>query len=260
MKQYIINAFTNQLFSGNPAAVCLLEQWPDDEELLYNIAAENALHATAFVVPGHEGYQMRWLTNRHIEINLCGHATLAAAYVLNQFVCPEQETMVFHTMSGQLTVNKRNHLFEMSFPAYTLKELEITDLMEQALKLRPLYACRGRDLLCVLEREEDVMNLKPDLELVKQLPGSLLHVTAQSGKYDCISRTFGPKVNMPEDPVCGSGHCHIVPYWSGKLKKSNLVARQASKRGGTLYCQMIEDRVILAGQAVLYAKCELADF
>lgn len=256
MRQYIVDAFADRVFEGNPAAVCLMDHWPE-EELLQKITIENALHETAFVVPeGEDEYRIRWMTLQG-EINLCGHATLAAAYVLNRFVTPQTEQLRFQSLHGPLTVRKKGGLLELDFPAYALTPMEVTDLMEQVLGVRPVYACRGRDLLCVLEREEDVIHLKPDLELAKQLKGALLHVTAPGSRYDCVSRTFGPKIGIVENPVCGSGHCHIVPYWTQALGKKELVARQASPRGGTLYCSVEGDRVLLAGRAKLYAQCEL---
>lgn len=256
LKQYVVDAFTEQVFSGNPAAVCILERWLDDA-LLYRIARENAVHETAFVVPvSPQEYQMRWLTAQQ-EISLCGHATLAAAYVLMREVVPQAEQIRFQTISGTLTVTRNGSLLEMDLPAYPLKSIEVTDLMEQALGIRPIYACRGRDLLCVLEREEDVIQLNPNLALVKQLKGALLHVTAPGQDYDCVSRTFGPKGGQAEDQACGSGHCHIIPYWCAHTGKTQFVARQASPRGGILYCRSKGDRVILAGRAVLYSASEL---
>ena len=160
-------------------------------------------------------------------------------------------------MSGPLTVTRRGNLLEMDLPAYTLKPMEVTDQMELALGVRPIEAWRARDLVCVLEHEEDVINLKPDLEAMKQLRGALCQVTAKGSQYDCVSRTFGPKCAIPEDPVCGSGHCHIIPYWADKLGKTEFVARQASARGGTLHCRLDGDRLFIAGHCALFAQSEL---
>ena len=257
MRQYVVDAFADHVFAGNPAAVCVLERWPGDD-LMLSIARENNLSETAFAVPEGEGWRLRWFTPG-MEIDLCGHATLAAAYVITQFVSPGLETVVFDTLSGRLTVQKRGDLLEMDFPAYQLKQLEVTDQIADALGARPREVWRARDLLCVFDNPETVINLNPDQEKLKGLKGALMQVTAPGTgtHYDCVSRSFAPKMGVPEDPVCGSGHCHIIPYWAKQLGKTDLVARQASPRGGTLYCRMEGDRVILAGRAVLYARSEL---
>ena len=257
LRQYVVDAFADRVFEGNPAAVCVLERWPD-EALMMSITRENNLSETAFAVPEGEGYRLRWFTPGG-EIDLCGHATLAAAYVIDQFVQPGVQSIRFQTLSGLLTVTRRGELYEMDFPAYTLKQLEVTDAITQALGARPREVWRARDLLCVFDDPETVMNLKPDLDKVRALKGALMQVTAPGTgtEFDCISRSFAPKMEVPEDPVCGSGHCHIIPYWAGRLGKTELVARQASPRGGTLYCRMEGDRVALAGRAALYARSEL---
>ena len=253
----MVDAFADRVFEGNPAAVCVLERWPD-EALMMSITRENNLSETAFAVPEGEGYRLRWFTPGG-EIDLCGHATLAAAYVIDQFVQPGVQSIRFQTLSGLLTVTRRGELYEMDFPAYTLKQLEVTDAITEALGARPREVWRARDLLCVFDDPETVMNLKPDLDKVRALKGALMQVTAPGTgtEFDCISRTFAPKMEVPEDPVCGSGHCHIVPYWAAKLGKTELTARQASPRGGTLYCRLEGDRVILAGRAALYSVAEL---
>ena len=164
----------------------------------------------------------------------------------------------FQTLSGLLTVRAEGELLSMDFPAYQLKRLEVTEEITQALGARPSEVWRARDLLCVFDRAEDVLALKPDMDKLLKVKGALMQVTAPGMEgYDCVSRSFAPKMGVPEDPVCGSGHCHIIPYWAQKLGKTRFVARQASPRGGTLYCRMEGDRVILAGRAVLYARSEL---
>lgn len=256
MRQYIVDAFAEKVFEGNPAAIVPLEQWPDDE-LLLRITQENNLSETAFIVPEKDGFRLRWFTPGG-EIDLCGHATLATAYAVTRFVAPELEEVRFYTLSGLLTVTKRGDLFEMDFPAYSLKQLEVTEDIVEALGARPTEVWRARDLLCRFEDPEIILNMEPDFEKLLKVKGALMHVTAP-GKdgFDCISRTFGPKVKIPEDPVCGSGHCHIIPFWAMKWGKTEFVARQASKRGGTLHCRIDGDRVILAGKAVLYSVCDL---
>lgn len=257
MRQYVVDAFADHVFEGNPAAVCVLERWPD-EALMMAITRENNLSETAFAVPEGSGYRLRWFTPGG-EIDLCGHATMAAACVIDRFVRPGGGDIRFQTLSGQLTVARRGELYEMDFPAYTLKRLEVTDAIANALGARPREVWRARDLVCVFDDPETVVNLKPDLDQVRALKGALLHVTAPGAgtEFDCVSRTFAPKMEVPEDPVCGSGHCHLVPYWADRLGKRELTARQASPRGGTLYCRLEGDRVFLAGRAAVYARSEL---
>ena len=255
MIQYIVDAFTDRVFQGNPAAVCVLDSWPP-QELMQKIAMENNFAETAFVVPKGERWHLRWFTPEK-EFDLCGHATLAAAYVLFRFYRPEAEELIFNTLSGPLTVRRKGELLEMDFPAYTPARVEVSDEMTAALGVRPREAWRARDLLCVLDREEDVIRLCPDLRAMEALEGEICIVTARSGQFDCVSRCFAPGCSVPEDPVTGSAHCLIVPYWAKRLGKTELTARQASARGGTLLCRLEGDRVFLAGQAVLFARSEL---
>ena len=255
MKQYFVDAFTDKVFAGNPAAICVIDQWLP-EELMMNITRENNLSETAFIVKEQGQYRLRWFTPGG-EIDLCGHATLASAFVVLNYYEPGLDEVVFHTVSGPLRVTKRQDLYEMSFPAYDLTEVAVTDAMERALGVRPLEAYMGRDLLCVLKDEEQVRSAAPDQEQVKKLDGLLVHITAPGREWDCVSRSFGPKLNIAEDPVCGSGHCHIVPYWQRILQKQDIVACQASARGGTLYCTARDGRMILAGKAVLFSVAEL---
>jgi PhzF family phenazine biosynthesis protein len=255
MRQYVVDAFTDKIFGGNPAAICILDEWID-ESLMMSITIENNLSETAFAVKEDEKYHLRWFTPGG-EIDLCGHATLACAYVLMNYYEKSMNKVVFTTLSGDLTVLKKGHLYELEFPAYELKKISVSDAMEKALGARPLEAYIGRDLLCVFDNEDQIKNMKPDLEQVKQLDGLLLQVTAPGSSVDCVSRSFAPKLNVPEDPVCGSGHCHIIPYWSKKFEKNTLIAYQASKRGGTLYCRFEDNKVFMAGEAALYSVSEL---
>lgn len=255
MKQYVVDAFTDHVFGGNPAAICILEQWLT-EELMLQITRENNLSETAFAVKTGDKYHLRWFTPGG-EINLCGHATLACAFVLLNYEVPELGSITFSTLSGDLTVTRQGDLFDMDFPAYELTPVDITPEMIAAMGATPTEAYMGRDLLCVLEDEATVRNLKPDQDKVKNLPGALLQVTARGADFDCVSRSFAPKMRIAEDPVCGSGHCHIIPYWAKRLQQENLVAYQASKRGGILYCKMEGNRVKLSGKAALYSIAEL---
>lgn len=255
MKQYVVDAFTDKVFKGNPAAICILEQWLSDD-LMINIAAENNLSETAFAVKEGDRYRLRWFTLAG-EIDLCGHATLACSYVLFNYYEKDSSCITFDTLSGDLTIQRHGNLYEMCFPAYALRPVDVTEQMAEAIGTTPKAAYMGRDLLCVLKSAEEVCSVTPDLEKIRALDGLLLHITAAGEKVDCVSRTFAPKCNFPEDPVCGSGHCHIVPYWAKALQKDSIVAYQASKRGGTLYCQMAGDRVTLAGKAALYSIADI---
>lgn len=255
MKQYVVDAFTDKVFAGNPAAICVLDSWLD-EELMMKITVENNLSETAFCVKEGKNYHLRWFTPGG-EIDLCGHATLATAYTLFRFYEPELTEVHFDTLSGELIVVRNGELLEMDFPAYELKPVDVTDAMTDTIGAKPVAAYMGRDLLCIMESEAEVRNCNPDMAKVMQLDGLLLHVSAKGKDYDSVSRSFAPKCNVVEDPVCGSGHCHIVPYWADKLGKSELVAYQASHRGGVLYSRMNGDRVVLAGKAALYAESEI---
>ncbi|WP_298019352.1 PhzF family phenazine biosynthesis protein [uncultured Dysosmobacter sp.] len=255
MKQYIVDAFTDQVFHGNPAAICILDEWLPEKRMM-DMTAENNLSETAFAVKEGIGYRLRWFTPGG-EIDLCGHATLACAYVLLHFYEPEAQRIPFQTLSGELTVEKHGDLYEMDFPAYELKPIPVTEQMIDAIGAAPREAYLGRDLLCVFDSEETIRRMQPDQEKVRVLDGLLLQVTAPGTDTDCVSRTFAPKCGVAEDPVCGSGHCHIIPYWAKAFGKRELVAYQASRRGGTLYCRMDGDRVKLAGKAALYSVSEL---
>ncbi|PPS21430.1 PhzF family phenazine biosynthesis protein [Brachyspira murdochii] len=254
-KQYIADAFTDKVFIGNPAAICLLSKWLSDDMML-NIAKENNLSETAFVLENNNYYELRWFTPGG-EIDLCGHATLASAYILMNIVDNKLNNISFKTKSGILNVIKHNDLYEMDFPAYELTKIDVTDEMENAIGFKPLEAYIGRDLLCVLENENQVFDANINIEKVKNLQGLLLHITSKGSEYDCITRSFAPKLNVYEDPVFGSGHCHVVPLWAYKLCKKDILAFQASKRGGVLYGSLNGNRVKLAGKAVLYSSAEI---
>ena len=277
MKQYIVDAFTDKVFSGNPAAICILDEWLSDEIML-SIAKENNLSETAFAIKQETKdsvnvihYILRWFTPGG-EIDLCGHATLACAFVIMNYYEKNLKTVIFDTLSGKLTVNRKNgDLYELDFPAYDLKQVEITDEMIELIGEKPTEAYLGRDLMCIFDDEEFILSADLDSEKIKKLDGLLLHITAQHSNYslnskiknttdkiDCISRSFAPKLNVYEDPVCGSGHCHIAPYWIKKLQKENLTAYQASKRSGTLYCSLANNgRMKMSGKAALFAISEI---
>ena len=256
IKQYMVDAFTDKVFSGNPAAVCVLNEWPD-EQLMKNIALENNLSETAFVVKESEGYHLRWFTPKD-EINLCGHATLAAGFVILNYYDRDLDEIMFHTMSGKLTVTKKDDLYEMDFPTYELKEIPVTDEMTRAFGAVPSKAMMAMDIICVFDDEETVRDMQPDLALIEQLPGRLHNATAKGKLTDCVTRSFAPKCGIAEDPVCGSAHCQVADYWSQILGKKDIVAYQASKRGGTLYCELTGNgRIKISGKATLFAVSEL---
>lgn len=257
IQQFTVDAFANTVFQGNPVSVCLLDDWLDDDILL-NIAQENNLSETAFVIAHGETFKLRWFTPK-AEIDLCGHATLATAFALHLALdnCPNRLT--FETMSGIVTVEKQNDRFLMDFPVFKLAKMENIQAVGDILGVMPSEVYLGRDLLCIFDDENIVKNYQPNHEKITQLDGALCHFTAKSNNetFDCISRSFGPKFGILEDPVCGTGHCHIFPYWAEKLNKNNLIGFQASQRTGILHATLNQDRIILGGQAVLFAKSEI---
>ncbi len=254
--QYIVDAFTDKVFTGNPAAVCVMDSWPE-EEWMTHVAAENNLSETAFIVPEKDGRHLRWFTPGG-EVELCGHATLASAFVILNYYDKGSERVEFSTLSGRLTVLRRNGMYEMDLPAYGMREITVTDDMERAFGARPVRALLGPDLVCVFENENIVRSLEPDQEALKQLEGRIQNATARGRDADCVSRSFAPKLSIAEDPVCGSAHCQIAAYWAEVLGKSEIRACQASKRGGTLYCRLTDEgRMKISGEAVLFAVSKL---
>jgi PhzF family phenazine biosynthesis protein len=256
IRQYLVDAFTDRLFQGNPAAVCVLDEWPD-ESLMKQIAAENNLSETAFTVKEGSIYRLRWFTPT-VEINLCGHATLAAGSVLLNYYETEAQSVEFTTMSGNLKVSRVGDTYELDFPTYELHEIEVTDEMEQAFGVRPIKAVLGLDLVCVFETEEQVRKMHPDQDCLKRIEGRIQNATARGKETDCVSRSFCPKLSIAEDPVCGSAHCQIADYWAGELGKEQIYAYQASKRGGYLHCKIKGNgRITISGEAVIVAISEI---
>lgn len=256
MKQYVVDAFTDKPFCGNPAAVCVMDRWIPDETM-QAIAAENNLAETAFAVKEGERYRLRWFTPS-MEEELCGHATLAASFVILNFYEKGADEVRYTSMSGDLSVKRAGDLYELNFPTYELKEIPVTDEMARAFGARPVHAILGLDLNCVFADEEIVRGLAPDYELLKQLPGRIWNATAKGKEYDCVSRSFTPETAVPEDPVCGSAHCQIGDYWAKVLDKKVIRAYQASPRGGELFCEPLgSGRIALRGKAVLVAVSEI---
>lgn len=256
MKQYIVDAFTNKPFSGNPAAVCVMDSWPTEEAMM-KLAMENNLSETAFVVKEEKGYHLRWFTPG-TEVELCGHATLASSFVILNFYEKGSDEVRFNTLSGELIIQKKGSRYEMNFPTYELKEIPVTDEMEKAYGVRSVKAFLGLDLVCVFESEEQVRNMNPDQTMLTSIPGRIQNATARGKDTDCVSRSFCPKLTIPEDPVCGSAHCQIADYWSEILGKKEIDAYQASKRGGYLHCELLGNgRIAISGEATLVAVSEI---
>ncbi len=249
---YQVDAFTSEVFSGNPAAVCPLESWIDDR-ILQGIATENNLSETAFLVRFGDGYELRWFTPV-IEVSLCGHATLASAYVLFNCLGWPSDTIHFHTRkSGQLTVVRDHDLLKMDFPSRPPTAQETPRGLEAALGTSPQRVFGSEeDLLAVLSSEASVRALSPDFTTLAKVERRGVIVTARGERSDFVSRFFAPAVGIPEDPVTGSAHCVLTPYWAGVLGKRDLHALQVSRRGGELFCQDRGSRVQIAGRAVLY--------
>lgn len=247
---YQIDAFTSALFKGNPAAVCPLEKWLDDQTML-NIATENNLSETAFFVKEPGGYRLRWFTPE-IEIDLCGHATLASAFVIFNYLEPQLNEVEFETRSGKLTVKKEADLLSMDFP--TRIPLPCTPPQEllRGLGGKPIEILKSRDYFVVYSSEEEVRAIKPDMKLLSGLDALGVIVTAKGDRSDFVSRFFAPGAGVFEDPVTGSAHCTLIPYWSDKFKRMQLYALQVSNRGGELFCELRGDRVKISGNAVKY--------
>jgi len=253
-----VDAFTAKPFAGNPAAVCPLFKWLDDE-VLRAVAAENNLSETAYLVPRGDHYELRWFTPR-CEVKLCGHATLASALVVLQILEPKRDSVRFETrMSGALTVSRDGDLFAMDFPA--LSPWTCTDppsALIEGLGAIPATVMQIEDnYFAVYEREEDVRRIRPDFRLLEKLHPAGVAITAPGKDSDFVSRYFAPSYGIPEDPVTGSTHCSLAPYWARRLGKSSLHARQVSERGGELWCEVKGERVILRGNAVLTLRGEM---
>lgn len=255
MKQYIVDAFTDKVFAGNPAAVCVMDKWLADDTM-QKIAIENNLSETAFAVKEGGMYHLRWFTPGG-EVELCGHATLATAYVITRFVEPKLAAVSFDTLSGRLTVEKNSDLLTMDFPSFRLTPIPVTEHLTAALGVTPSEAYMGADLVCVLENEAQVRLVNPNQDMIRGMDGVCFHITAPGETYDCVTRTFAPKCNVAEDPVCGRGHCHVIPLWARKTGKTEFTAYQASARGGVLHCRYAGERTIISGTAALFSEAEI---
>ncbi len=249
---YQIDAFTSQLFGGNPAAVCPLEAWLP-EETMQTIARENNLSETAFIVHEATGWRIRWFTPV-AEVKLCGHATLASGWVYFQHLQPDATEVVFNSLSGPLTVSRNGDLLTLDFPLQKAEPVSAPEILAVALGAEPLEVLAADDWLIRLDSEETVRNLQPDMTLLKNLERRGVIVTAAGNDCDFVSRFFAPKYGIDEDPVTGSAHTKLIPYWAEKTGKQQLHARQLSARGGELFCELRGERVLISGHAVPYLQ------
>lgn len=252
---YQVDAFTSRLFAGNPAAVVLLEEWLPDR-VLAAIAAENNLAETAFVIPHGDAMPLRWFTPA-VEVDLCGHATLATAHVLFRYTFPSASSITFSTKSGELPVKRDGDFLRLDFPARHGKPVEITDDVVSALGARPRELYRARDLMAIYESESEVRDFRPDFQRLATLDVFAVMISAPGDGSDYVCRFFAPRKGIPEDPVTGSASCTLVPYWASRLGKTDLVGRQLSPRGGELRCTLAGDRVLIAGRTVEYLRGEI---
>ncbi|MCC9295980.1 PhzF family phenazine biosynthesis protein [Clostridium sp. WLY-B-L2] len=252
MKYYVVDAFADEVFKGNPAGVCVLDE-PIGDNVMQKIAAENNLSETAFVIKNGDNYDLRWFTPKS-EIDLCGHATLGTSYVISNYVDVGIENMGFNTASGVLKVKRNGDLYEMDLPLREPKKIKLShEIISETIGIKPVETYLSRDLFIVLETEEQVKKLTPNFsKMVKLDKGLGVIVTAKGTDVDFVSRCFYPKLGVNEDPVTGSAHSNLVPFWSRILNKRVMVAKQLSERGGILYCKMAGDRVKISGRAVPY--------
>lgn len=252
MRIYQIDAFTKNVFSGNPAAVCPLEQWLSDE-IMQKIAAENNLAETAFYVKNGDKYEIRWFTPQ-TEVDLCGHATLAAAFVLFHYENHSDSVITFHSpRSGDLTVTKDGDLLSLNFPTDTLEPITLTNEILDAFDVKPQLAFKGKtDYMLLFNTEEEILNLKPNFNQISKLDVRGVIVTAKGNTTDFVSRFFAPQSGINEDPVTGSAHTTLIPYWAKELNKTVLSAIQLSERKGYLDCELLGNRVRISGYAACY--------
>ncbi|MFS0861170.1 PhzF family phenazine biosynthesis protein [Fredinandcohnia sp. 179-A 10B2 NHS] len=250
---YQIDAFTNEQFKGNPAAVCPLEEWLPDE-IMQKIAAENNLAETAFFVKKEDGYELRWFTPVD-EIDLCGHATLASAFVVFTHLDKGIANIKFSTKSGILEVSKHENLLTMLFPSREGEKWDtIPEELIRGLGKEPLELYKARDYLAVYETEQDILNLKLDMNELAKIDALGVIVTAKGNDVDFVSRFFAPNTGIDEDPVTGSAHCTLVPYWKKVLNKNQFTALQVSERGGKLFCEDLGEKIKLSGEAVAFLE------
>jgi PhzF family phenazine biosynthesis protein len=250
---YKIDAFTDRIFAGNPACVVPMQEWlPDD--LLLKIAQENAVPETAFFIPQGDQFALRWFTP-DIEMDLCGHATLATAHVLKSILQHPSDTIVFHSNSGLLEVSADKERYTLNFPSRKPAPAALPDIIRDSLDRQPIAVLKARDYVLVYPSEEDVREIRINRQLIDRInldPGGVI-ITARGGRSDFVSRFFTPQSTLFEDPVTGSAHCSLIPYWAEQLGKKEMTAFQLSERGGVLYCKDHGDRVLISGAARTYS-------
>ena len=249
---YQIDAFAEEPFEGNPAAIVPLEKWLSDKTM-QAIAGENNLAETAFFVAVNGGFHIRWFTPSN-EVKLCGHATLASAFVLFNCLGYESDSITFDSLSGRLSVTKKNNLLTLDFPSQIPRTCEIPSALIKGLGKSPLECLRNKDFVAVFKSEDEISGITPNHHYLEQLELRGVIVTAPSAKHDFIVRFFAPKYGIPEDPVTGSAYTQLIPYWSKKTGKTKLNAKQISSRGGKLLCELQGDRVLISGSAIKYME------
>jgi PhzF family phenazine biosynthesis protein len=247
-----VDAFTNEAFAGNPAAICPLDYWLSDE-MMQQIASENNVSETAFFVNRGDYYQIRWFTPQ-TEVDLCGHATLASAWVIMNKIQPDTDEIKFGSRGGELIVKRDDGNYMMDFPVHPPEPCDPPNNLIKALGQNPVEILASNYYLAVFKSEDEVRNLKPYMTLLKELDRIGVVVTAPGDEVDFVSRFFAPSVGIPEDPVTGSAHCTLIPYWAEKLGKTSMTAKQVSCRGGDLLCEFKKDRVVIGGQARLFME------
>ena len=252
---YQVDAFTDKLFGGNPAAVCPLEKWLDTE-LLQKIAAENNLSETAFFVKGGKDFELRWFTPK-IEVDLCGHATLASAHVIFNHLSYDEKQITFASASGELRVTTANGLITLDFPSTPPSPAEIVPELTQGLGLKPEEVHKSRDYLALFKSEDDILSIEPDFNILGKLDSLGVIITAEGKNSDFVSRFFAPAAGINEDPVTGSAHTTLIPFWAERLNKNTLHAFQLSERKGELFCELSGDRVKISGYAITFLKGEI---
>ena len=263
MKYFVVDAFTDTLFSGNPAGVCLLNKWLPDE-ILQNIAAENNQSETAFLVKQDDYYDLRWFTPT-IEVDLCGHATVASAFVLFDEIEKTACEIKFKTMSGMMSVSKENDLLYLDFPSRPVISCPMYQTFEKVFGIKPVAVYKAVDFLVLVDSEETLRKINPNFSILKQLKTEAgldndsfgIIVTAEGNDCDFASRFFAPNAGIDEDPVTGRAHCSLIPFWSIRLNKKVMTARQLSKRGGVLFCENKGERVKIGGKAVRYLSGDI---
>ena len=254
---YQIDAFSDKIFGGNPACVVPLKKWLKDEILL-KIAQENAVAETAFFVRKGKNFHLRWFTP-DIEMDLCGHATLATAYCIISELKLRDNKVIFETLSGKLSVEYKNSQYILELPSRDPELAELPEIIKKSLNIQPIEILKSRDYVLVYKSQKDIENIKIDRQIFDEIninPGGVI-VTSIGENCDFVSRFFTPQATILEDPVTGSAHCSLTPYWAKKLKKNTLVAHQLSKRKGELLCELKEDRVEISGKAITYLKGDI---